>query len=161
MTSKTVRSFGFLSVCPARCDQVADRGNSPVRCNPAPRQFVVFSSRPGLKGFSRHKKRGDIRCAHPIEKSPHFSIVSRPISTFSLCASRVVRPCQEKKAMARCWRICPIVLILTSFLLIVHAHRHHHESLHQLIKDQEQIQVAEAMLRNYQGKFYLPLYRHL
>ena len=97
MTSKTVRSFGFLSVCPARCDQVADRGNSPVRCNPAPRQFVVFSSRPGLKGFSRHKKRGDIRCAHPIEKSPHFSIVSRPISTFSLCASRVVRPCQEKK----------------------------------------------------------------
>ena len=97
---------------------------------------------------------------------PHWKIASfldcqsADLNLLPLCVPRGPAV-SGKKTMARCWRICPIVLILTSFLLIVHAHRHHHESLHQLIKDQEQIQVAEAMLRNYQGKFYLPLYRHL
>ncbi|XP_057369207.1 uncharacterized protein LOC130690215 [Daphnia carinata] len=55
--------------------------------------------------------------------------------------------------MARWW-LCSIIVLLTMFLsiVIVKAERHHSDSIVQLLKERDQLEVAHAMLRNYKAK---------
>ncbi len=138
-----------------------------ARCNRAPGQFVVLSSRLRLKRITffphRVTKRGETsRCEQLLKNRLIVRLsVGRsrpPLSVCSRVSGRVWA--KKKKTMARFW--CPIVFIFASFLIIVHAQRHHHQSLLELIKNPEQIHVVDSMLRNYQGKrLSTPRSRHL
>jgi Flp pilus assembly protein TadB len=54
--------------------------------------------------------------------------------------------------MARWW-LFSINLVITTFFIIVtfNAERNHHDSIIQLLKDPEQLQIIHAMLKNYKG----------
>ena len=55
--------------------------------------------------------------------------------------------------MARWWFFSS-ALAITTFLIIVsivNAERHHRDSIIQLLKDPEQLEIVHAMLKNYKG----------
>lgn len=55
--------------------------------------------------------------------------------------------------MAR-WRLFSIALVVTTFFIIatVNAQRlHHHNSITQLLKDPERLEIVHAMLKKYKG----------